>query len=199
MGHSARKIIQLALVVGLAGCAPTAPFVTSAVETVTPTALKQPPVATQVVAQWSNRVHYEPDPINGGVQRPGIVGRVYLFDGEVKEPLDGDGSFIVSLFDDTNGQSEKPIEIWCFDPEALHKLLRKDIVGNGYTLFLPWSTYKREITNVRMTVRYDAKQGGAPLYSPNAPMTLEHPPAPKSNGALDAAPGAPGKLPFTQP
>jgi hypothetical protein len=71
-------------------------------------------------------------------------------------------------------------------------------VGNGYTLFLPWSTYKREITNVRMTVRYDSKQGGTPLYSPSAPMTLEHPPAPKSNSAPDSVPGAPGILPFVQ-
>ena len=72
-------------------------------------------------------------------------------------------------------------------------------MGDGYTLFLPWSTYKREVTNVRMTVRYDSKQGGTPLYSPDAPMTLEHPPAPKPSSSPEApGTGVPGKLPFVQ-
>jgi hypothetical protein len=155
---------------GLAGCAPLAPYVTSTNELP-----KSSTSVCQAVAQWSNHVHYEPDPINGGVPMPGIVGRLYLFDSEIKYPLVGDGGILVSLFDDSAGKpSEKPIEVWYIDPDTLQRLARKDFVGWGYTLFLPWSTYKREITNVHLTVRYDPKQG-SPLYTPSAPLTLEHP------------------------
>jgi len=156
-----------------AGCTPLVPFTATTNESPKPS-----PGCCQAVAQWSNRVHYEPDPSNGGVPTPGIVGRFYLFDSQVRDSLVGDGSVLVSLFDDSGPvHNEKPIEIWFIDPETLQRLLRQDTIGWGYTLFLPWTTYKREITNVHLTVRYDPKQG-SPLYTPSSPLTLDHPSAP---------------------
>jgi hypothetical protein len=164
----------LALIVSFAGCAPLVPFVAAPVN--------EPPkpsaACCQAVVQWSNRVHYEPDPANGGVLTPGIIGRFYLFDAQVKDSLVGDGSILVSLFDDSGPtKSEKPIEIWFIDPDTLKRLLRQDNIGWGYTLFLPWTTYKREINNVHLTVRYDPKSG-SPLYTPSSPLTLDHPQPP---------------------
>jgi hypothetical protein len=166
----------------LGGCAPLMSFVAPVNEQPKPS-----PDCCQAVAQWSNRVHYEPDPTNGGVPTPGIVGRFYLFDSQVKDSLVGDGSVLVSLFDDSGPTaSEKPIEIWFIDADTLQRLLRRDTIGWGYTLFLPWTTYKREINNVHLTVRYDPKQG-SPLYTPSSPLTLEHPMTPTNPGTPDTA------------
>jgi hypothetical protein len=189
MDHSAQAVnthahqLQWVSLVGLlcsvfAGCAPLVPFTAPTNEAPKPSLN-----CCQAVAQWSNRVHYEPDPSNGGVPTPGIVGRFYLFDSQVRDSLVGNGSVLVSLFDDSGPtHNEKPIEIWFIDAETLQRLLRQDTIGWGYTLFLPWTTYRREITNVHLTVRYDPKQG-SPLYTPSSPLTLEHPMAPPNLGA----------------
>ena len=155
-----------------AGCTSFATFTAPTVMTESP---KPAGNCCQIVATWLNRVHYEPDPTNGGVPTPGIVGRLYLFGPEIEKPLVGDGSIQVDLFDDSGPKpGEQPIERWVIDPDTLHRLLRQDIVGWGYTLFLPWTTYKRDIVKVHLTVRYDPKQG-TPLYTPSSPLTLEHP------------------------
>ena len=49
-----------------------------------------------------------------------------------------------------------------------------DLVGWGYSLFLPWATYKPEINRVHLKVRYLPLKGG-PLYAASAPMTLGDP------------------------
>jgi hypothetical protein len=153
----------------------------------------------QVVVQWAKNVHYEPDPINGGVPRPGIVGRIYLFGPTIDYPQVGDGSLMIDLFLDSESKpGEQPVERWCIDPETLHRLLRKDMVGWGYTLFLPWTTYKRDIANVHMTVRYDPRNGGNPLYAPSSKVTLEHPVSPISPTVANMPAASPPAAPPAQ-
>jgi hypothetical protein len=41
-------------------------------------------------------------------------------------------------------------------------------------LFLPWGTYKPEITQVHLTVRFDPPSG-LPQFAPTSPLTLENP------------------------
>jgi hypothetical protein len=123
-----------------------------------------------VVATWNNRVVYAADPVHGGTSTPGLAGRVYLFGPQVDNPLAGDGSFVVDLYDDSGAKSVLREE-WRFDRDTLQKLLRKDMVGWGYTLFLPWGTYKPDVQQVRLQVCYQPAKG-TPLYAEGAKMAL---------------------------
>jgi hypothetical protein len=128
----------------------------------------------QVVATWTPEVLFSPDPTKRGAPTPGIAGRVYLFGPEVKTPLVGNGSLVVDLYDDAPLAQGKPpvqLEQWRFDKDTLKNLCRKDAIGWGYTIFLPWGTYRPDITQVHLQVHYDVP-GAMPLYSPNSPMAL---------------------------
>jgi hypothetical protein len=128
-----------------------------------------PGVPCQIVATWQNRVMFTPDPTKNGAQTPGLAGRLYLFGPEISFPMTGDGGLVVDLYDETKGQ---PViqEQWRFDPGTLKRLLKQDQIGWGYTLFLPWSGYRAEITKVRLRLRYEPPHG-TPLFTENA-LTL---------------------------
>jgi hypothetical protein len=137
----------------------------------------EPPTGAvcQVVTTWNNEVAFVPDPANGGASSPGLVGRLYLFGPVIDVPRAGDGSVVVDLYDESHeappGKSAVPLEEWRIDRDTLHRLLRRDPIGWGYTLFLPWGTYRPEVSRVHLKVRYDPPQG-APLYGDSAPMSL---------------------------
>ena len=127
----------------------------------------------QLVPTWSKEVAFVPDPANGGVARPGLSGRIYLFGSQIDYPLAGDGTLTVEVIAPETvaaaaGQPAKTewrvLENWTMDKPTLARLLRKDMIGWGYTLFLPWGTYRPDITLVRLKLRYDPP-GGMPLYS----------------------------------
>jgi len=130
----------------------------------------------QVAATWKNDVLFTPDPTHGGNPIPGLAGRLYLFGPEMGTPLIGDGTLIVDLFDEANPKKDDngnptPLEEWRIDKETLRRLERRDVVGWGYTLFLPWATYKPEITQVHLKVCYQPAKG-MPYYAYSSPMTL---------------------------
>lgn len=125
----------------------------------------------QVVVTWNNEVMHAADPVHNGTLVPGIGGRLFLFGPQIDFPLAGDGTITVDLFDETAGPAQVPMERWIFDPDTLKRLIRKDMVGWGYTLFLRWSTYKPEVAVVRLKLCYQPKKG-SPLYAESAPMTL---------------------------
>jgi hypothetical protein len=129
---------------------------------------KEVPVQLGVI--WKHEVAFAPDPVHNGTPSPGLVGRVYLFGQEMGFPLEGDGGLHVELAD---GSMNPPavLEQWDLDPETLRKFQRKDMVGPGYSIFLPWSTYRPEVTHVIMKVAYKPKQG-APLYASPASVSL---------------------------
>jgi hypothetical protein len=128
----------------------------------------------QLATTWINKVQSAPDTVHNGAPMPGIVGRVYLFGETIDYPQVGDGGMVIDMYDDTHGPAEKPLEEWVLDPVALKKFLKKDTVGWGYTLFLPWTTYRPDVTKVRLTCRYDPIGGGSPLFAPPSPLTLDH-------------------------
>jgi len=148
---------------------------------VSPGKLLAPPAPVhpaQVVATWNNKVVYVPDPARGGVPAPGLGGRVYLFGPTLDFPVCGDGALVVDLFDDTTGQpGGVHLEQWQFDPETLKRLLKKDMIGDGYTLFLPWGTYRADIRRVHVNVRYETA-GAVPVYSAGETINLDHGSAP---------------------
>jgi len=149
-----------------AGCATTGSWLTSSNEA--PTG----PVC-QAVADWANHVAYAPDPVHNGRPTPGIAGRLYLFGPEMSNSLAGEGSVVVDLYDETHPAKPDapPLEEWRFDKETLKRLQRRDWFGEGYTLFLPWGTYRPDITKVRLQLSFHPVKG-TPLYAPTSNITL---------------------------
>ena len=68
----------------------------------------------------------------------------------------------------------KRLERWQFDAGTLQNLLRKDKIGWGYTLFLPWSTYTPDIARVQLNVCYTPAKG-TPLYSEPTTISMHNP------------------------
>jgi hypothetical protein len=151
----------------------------------------------EVATAWLNRVQYTPDVANEGVPTPGLVCRLYLFDQTEKFPLVGDGAVLMTLFDDTHGPATQPLEQWYIDPVTLKKFLKKDTVGQGYTLFLPWKSCRPEVVKVHLSCKYEPA-GGPPLFGPDTPLTLEHIPPPAGVPVAAQPPAAP-QLPMPTP
>jgi hypothetical protein len=131
-----------------------------------------PATAHHIWTTWQPKVVPLVSP--NGTTMPGLAGRLYLFDEQDPHPLTEDGSVVVDLFDDTpaaTGGQPKLLEKWVLDKDTLKKLLRRDMIGQGYTLFLPWGTFKSEISQIHLMVAYTPPKGN-PLYSPSTPITL---------------------------
>lgn len=181
--HSALRtphFVSGALLLALAlGCTPMGKLPSIVDDTPKPSAH-----CCQAVVTWSNKVHYVPDTVNDGKPVPGIIGRLYLFGERIDYPLVGDGSIIVDLFNDAAPSPDgQPLERWQIDADTMHRLLRKDTIGWGYTLFLPWGSCRSDITRVHMTMRYEPRNGGNPLFAPSSGLTLEHPGTPTTAAA----------------
>lgn len=130
----------------------------------------------KLIATFSKQVSLAGDPLKGGQPNPGLVGKVYIIAENQGNPLTGDGTLVVDLFDHTPrlGQNEpKMLEEWRFDAETLSKFIKPDIVGKNYTLFLPWATYNADVTQVLLQFRYDGKDGTS-LFTQSGVLTLDH-------------------------
>ena len=136
----------------------------------------------QLVAFWQPDVQFTPDPANGGAEKPTLFGRVYLFGPDLKYPMIGDGKLVVDLYRGPipRDGAAQPLEEWRFDPATLKGLAKRDFLGWGYTVPLPWGTYRPDLTCVQMKVRYEPAKG-APLYADGAPMAVK-------NGEQDGGP-----------
>jgi hypothetical protein len=125
---------------------------------------------------------------------------MYLFGEGSDCPFTGDGSVVVDLYDRTHpsgGNQTIPLEEWRIDRATLKRLLRRDAVGWGYTLFLPWGTYKPEIKEVELRLRYLPAKG-SPLYAESSPLVFHKDsaalPLVVSPSAKKASPPAPSML-----
>jgi hypothetical protein len=127
-------------------------------------------------------VAYAPDTVHNGTPTPGLVGRIYLFGQEIGTPMEGDGALHVELWEGAGSTRPTALEQWDLPPESLRKFLRKDMVGPGYSIFIPWSTYRPDLTNVVMKVAYKPRNG-APLFASPAALAL--------TGGMDPTPGHP--------
>jgi len=138
-------------------------------------AAKAGPPAVQSLATWHKHVKLGTNPASN---QPiaGLSGRFYLFDATGGHPIIGDGKISVELFDDTRRDAtsgSKMIEKWNIDAETFKQLAQRDALGNGYTLTLPWSTYKPEVAQVHLVVTYEPTTG-TPLTTASQTITLEH-------------------------
>jgi hypothetical protein len=148
---------------------------------VKPPAPDEPPagVPRHAKAVWEPQLQMQPDPGRGGKPGPVLVGRLYLFDEQVKHTMACEGSLIVDLYDGTTGQ-EVMLEEWRIDSETLRRLLRRDLLGWGYTVGLPWTSYRPEVARVVLKLRFDhgLDPSKGPLFDSTCPMPIQHPDRP---------------------
>jgi hypothetical protein len=159
---SFRRVTFAALLLAAAGCTTTADLIP---------AIGDGPASgevTQVSAVWHDQVLFSPDPANGGVMSPGLAGRLFFFGPNMGHPLAANGDVVVGLFDPTHlGPDGSPTALgtWKFEKAMLQQFLRHDTIGWGYTLLLPWPSYRPDIKQVEMRVRYDAGKKSLPIYA----------------------------------
>jgi hypothetical protein len=170
--HQVVRGTVLAAVVCLAvGCA--------SVGTLVPDVVGPPtgPVS-EVATYWEPQVTFTPDPTRNGTPIPGLVGRLFLFGEDKGRPLAGEGAIIVDLYDPDHPRADDqgtviPLERWQIDKDTLTRLLRRDPIGWGYTLFLPWSTYRPDLTKLLIRAQY-APVKGMPIYTGGSLVTLNN-------------------------
>ena len=137
--------------------------------------VKLPPKG-RLVSAWENKVVFAPDVSRGGAVMPGLSGRVFLFGPDMAVPYITDGTLVVDLHDATpqGGVSEpKMIEQFRIAPEALAQLAKKDVFGDGYTIFFPWSTYRPDISHLYIQMRFETTKGDA-YFHQSGTFTVDH-------------------------
>jgi len=145
---------------------------------VAPGKLGEPELApvSQVQAAWRNEVVVTADVVHQGAPLPGLAGRVYLFGPDAGRPVKGDGKVIVDLYDlGKFGQKGQPkmVQRFIFDPKTLERLFRRDLIGWGYTLFLPWPDYRPETDRILLKVWYQPVKG-TPVFAPDSRVSLRN-------------------------
>jgi hypothetical protein len=151
--------------------------------------------ATEMTLLWRNRIDYLPDPGRNGEMGPGLVGQLFLF-GPNMQFADANGKLTVALYDESPrppGQEPNKPEGWEFTKETLQKLKTPDErFGMSYALFLPWPTYRPDVTRVRIAVRYEQENGHA-LFVPETRITIDNSiPGAGANTAWSNQPYVPG-------
>jgi hypothetical protein len=133
-------------------------------------------VPDTITILWRNKIDYLPDPARNGEMGPGLVGQVFLFDPKMQS-APADGKLIIALYDESPrapGQEPNMPEGWEFTKETLKGLRGYDERwGPGYVVFLPWPTYRPDVTRIRIAARFEPEQGHA-LYVPEARITLDN-------------------------
>lgn len=119
---------------------------------------------TELIAFWQDGVDVQLMAHQGGMPSPGFAGRVIFQQqkpGKPAETVAVNGTLIVRMFEDKplQGGQLQPLETWTILPEHLPMMMRKDLSGWGYSLWLPWNTYNNTLRNVRMTVEYQGNDG----------------------------------------
>lgn len=144
-----------------AGCVTSSSWLSPDDDTLPP----KPSQACQVVAVWQNSVAFASDPAHGGNPAPGFAGRVYLFGPNIDFPRTAEGGLVVDMIDETT-QPPRWLERWNVDSENLQRLVKKDYIGWGYTVFLPSKELRPEMTKIRLRTAFQAPKG-TPVYGEN--------------------------------
>lgn len=130
---------------------------------------------SHVLSRWENNVRTTNNNQAGGAPIVGLAGRVYLMNETMGQNVNAQGELLVQLFDMTAAGPDSPpqkiLEVR-YDPIALKQLKRKDLIGEGYTLFLPWENFNPAIKKVQVQVSYQPKNG-TPQYGDPTMVSLQ--------------------------
>ncbi|MBA4064757.1 MAG: hypothetical protein C0501_13795 [Isosphaera sp.] len=140
-----------------------------------------------LVVLWRNKIDYLPDPGRNGEMSPGLVGQMFLL-GARDQFVPADGTLTVALYDESPrppGQPANLPEGWEFKKEALRGLRTQDErFGLSYAVFLPWPTYRPDVTRVRIAAKFEP-DGGGPLWAQEIRITIDTS-APGAGGGMSA-------------
>jgi hypothetical protein len=121
----------------------------------------------KVVGMWTNQVLNGVDPAHQGAPMHGLAGRVFLYPVDMSANLIADGNLVIEMYATLPEQPQGPqvlLETWELKKETLNSVcLRRDGFGEGYTMNLPWPSYRPDISQVRMRIRYVPPKG-LPVY-----------------------------------
>jgi hypothetical protein len=132
-----------------------------------------PPSNLKLEAMFHNKIYLAPDTQNGGKEIPGLHSRIYLFGPDGGTSLLRDGELVVKIFDATNRDAPKEMEAFVIDPVSFRRTARKDIIGDGYTIFFPLSHYSQSLARVNIQVVF-TPIGKQPLMQQCGTITLDH-------------------------
>ena len=67
------------------------------------------------------------------------------------------------------------MELWEIKKDILNSVYKRtDGIGPGYSLSLPWPSYRPDITEVHLRVHYDADKGAMPVYAQDQVLTMNN-------------------------
>jgi hypothetical protein len=138
-----------------------------------------PPEVKEIAVSWNPEVFFEDAIATPGhpcAKQAGLMGRLYVL-GENARLLTPAGKITVILYnDDAKGPGGEAVALegWGFEAADLPRFIRKDTIGVGCTLPLPWGSYQECVRHVHFRVCYEP-QNGPPLYTSSGPITLQHP------------------------
>ncbi len=134
----------------------------------------QQPVS-HVLSRWENNVRTTTNNQAGGAPIVGLAGRIYLMNETMGQNVNAQGEILVQLLDMTSpvpgSPPQKILEVR-YDPIALKQLKRKDLIGDGYTVFLPWENHNPGVKKVQIQVSYQPLNG-APHYGDPTLVSLQ--------------------------
>jgi hypothetical protein len=131
-------------------------------------------IPVKVASMWDHEIRFAPDTQHSGAPMPGLAGRILLFDQSMNLPIAVDGGLVVDLYDCTGAEPVMKEE-FRIDPVAMKRYLHKDSNNLwGYSLFLPWGTYRPDITKVQLRMRFDPVHG-SPVYAQECTMSMTRP------------------------
>lgn len=133
--------------------------------------------ASEITIVWRNKIDHLPDPTRNGAMGAGLAGQLFLFGPPPKMQFaPADGKLTVALYDESPrppGQPAAEPQVWEFTKDALKGLVTPDErFGMCYALFLPWPSYRPDVTRVRIAARYEPESGHT-LYPTEARVTLD--------------------------
>jgi len=132
----------------------------------------------ELVAIWQEGVDVQLDPNHGGVPVPGFSGRVVfhqLQNGKPGRSVAVNGTLLISFFEDKPFQGPpQPMETWTILPEHLPMLMKKDLSGWGYALWLPWNSFNPNVRGGRLIVQYTSKDGEVLRSDPVQIQIVDH-------------------------
>jgi len=129
----------------------------------------------QVHVTWSNKVAVTTDVgTNAGADLPGIVGRLYLMGSDLGHTVKSNGRVVVDLYEAAPKAEPKFLGRWQISKENLAHFGQKDIIGLGYTLFLPLPPdFQTDNRKFQLQVSYLPDEG-SPMYAARSSLTLSN-------------------------
>jgi hypothetical protein len=127
----------------------------------------------RIEAAWDSKLRYQANmPPTNCV----VAGRARFFTAENESSKEATGTVTIELYDCTpQSSATEPLllEDWSIEGDSLKHFLAENTASPEYSFMLPWGTYKADITQVRMVVKYEPKAGKM-LSTKSDVLTLDH-------------------------